>query len=327
MRWKTLVAGGALLAAILVTLGFWPLRLRRESLQLPGVVEIQEVRLGSKIGGRVAAVLVNEGDIVQPDQPLVRIDVPELEAQKIQWEARLKQMEADLEKQKNGSRAEEIAQAKSDLASAQADLVLARADFARSERLIRQGGTDRAEYDSARAALDRCQGRCGSLRSKLDLFLAGTRHEEIAEAEGRVAETRGRIRELDANLNEATVRAPEKAVVEVMGVRKGDLILPNQPIVRILRADDLWVRVYVPETQLGKVVLGQHARVTIDSYPGREFDGVVVKIDSESEFTPRNVQSVDERRFQVFGVKIRVADPQGIFKSGMAANVVFDVAK
>jgi multidrug resistance efflux pump len=327
MRWKTIAAGAALLAAILLALGFWPLRQRRDLLELPGVVEIQEVRLGSKIGGRVAAVLVNEGDIVQPGQALVRIDVPELEAQKAQWEARLRQMEADLEKQKNGPRAEEIAQAKSDLASAQADLVLARADFARSERLIRQGGTDRAEYDSARAALERGQGRVGSLRSKLDLLLAGTRHEEIAEAEGRVAEMRGKIRELDANLNEATVRAPERAVVEVMGVRKGDLVMPNQPIVRILRADDLWVRVYVPETQLGKVIVGRHAGVTIDSYPGREFDGVVVKVDSESEFTPRNVQSVDERRFQVFGVKIRVADPQGIFKSGMAANVVFDVAK
>jgi multidrug resistance efflux pump len=327
MRWKTIAAMTALLAAILVALGFWPLRQRRDLLELPGVVEIQEVRLGSKIGGRVAAVLANEGDIVQPDQPLVRIDAPELEAQKTQWEARLRQMEADLEKQKNGPRAEEIAQAKSDLNSAQADLELARSDFARSERLIRQGGTDRAEYDSARAALDRCQGKVGSLRSKLDLLLAGTRHEEIAESEGRVAETRGKIRELDANLNEATVRAPEKAVVEVMGVRKGDLVLPNQPIVRILRADDLWVRVYVPETQLGKVVVGQHAKVTIDSYPGREFDGVVVKIDSESEFTPRNVQSVEERRFQVFGVKIRVTDPQGIFKSGMAATVAFDVAK
>ena len=327
MRWKTIALGAALLAAILLTLGFWPLGQRRDTLQLPGVVEIQEVRLGSKIGGRVAEILANEGDIVQTGQALVRIDVPELEAQKAQWQARLRQMEADLEKQKNGPRAEEIAQAKSELTSAQADLDLARSDFSRSERLIRQGGTDRAEYDSARAALERGQGKVGSLRSKLDLLLAGTRHEEIAESEGRVAETRGKIRELDANLNEATVRAPEKAVVEVMGVRKGDLVLPNQPIVRILRADDLWVRVYVPETQLGKIVLGQHARVTIDSYPGREFDGVVVKIDSESEFTPRNVQSVDERRFQVFGVKIRVADPQGIFKSGMAANVTFDVAK
>src|SRR5690348_1906792 len=98
MRWKTIIAGTALLAAILVALGFWPLRQRRDVLELPGVVEIQEVRLGSKIGGRVSAVLANEGDMVQPDQSLLRIEVPELEAQKMQWDARLRQMEADLEK-------------------------------------------------------------------------------------------------------------------------------------------------------------------------------------------------------------------------------------
>src|SRR5204863_252041 len=106
---------------------------------------------------------------------------------------------------------------------------------------------------------------------------------------------------------------------------KGDLVQPNQPIVRVLRADDLWVRAYVPETQLGRVRLGQRAEVTIDSFPGRHFAGEVVKIDAESEFTPRNVQSPDERRYQVFGVKVRVAEPDGIFKSGMAAEVTFDL--
>jgi multidrug resistance efflux pump len=121
------------------------------------------------------------------------------------------------------------------------------------------------------------------------------------------------------------VRAPSRAVIEVLSVRKGDLVPPNQPVVRMLKADDLWVRVYVPETQLGKVRVGEKAEVSIDAYPDRRFEGEVIQIDAISEFTPRNVQSVDERRYQVFGVKVRVPQPddpkEQVFKSGMAAEV------
>jgi len=110
-------------------------------------------------------------------------------------------------------------------------------------------------------------------------------------------------------------------VVEVLGVRKGDVVAPNQPIVRVLRADDLWVKVYVPETKLGMIHLDQQVSVTVDSHPGKQFQGTVRQIATESEFTPRNIQSPDERRFQVFGVKVRVSNPDGVFKSGMAAEV------
>jgi multidrug resistance efflux pump len=324
MGWKSLLAGATLLLAALAGLAFfWPLHQGGGQLRLSGIVEIQEVRLGSKIGGRVALVAVVEGELVQPGQVLVRFEVPELEAQRTQWQARLQSMEAELLRAKNGPRAEEIRQAKSELEMAEADLTLSRQEFARSERLYRQGGTDRSEYDTTRANRDRAQGRVNSARARLDLLYAGTRPEDIADAEAKVTEMRGKLRELDANLAEAIVRAPERAVVDVVAVRKGDLVGPNQPIVRVLRADDLWVKVYVPETQLGKVRLGEPAQVSIDAFPGRTFAGQVFKIDAESEFTPRNVQSADERRFQVFGAKVRVADPQGIFKSGMAAEVVF----
>jgi multidrug resistance efflux pump len=325
MRWKSMAAGAALLAAALVGLGFfWPFRHRPDVLRLPGVVEIQEVRLGSKCGGRVAEVSVIEGDLVQQGRVLVRFEVPELEAQREQWQARLRSLEAELEKAKNGPRREEIRQAQSEFDTAEADLKWTRQEFARIERLHRTGGSDQAEYDSARASRDKAQGRLGMARAKLDLLKAGTRPEEIAEIEGRVAEMRGKLHELDANLREATVVAPERAVVDVLAVRKGDLVTPNQSIIRVLRADDLWVKVYVPETQLGKVRNGQHVEVTIDAYPHRRFTGTVSKIDSESEFTPRNVQSIDERHYQVFGVKVRVNDSEGIFKSGMAAEVTFD---
>jgi HlyD family secretion protein len=319
---KSLVAGAALLAAVLVALGFfWPFRHRPEVLRLPGVVETQEVRLGSKIGGRVAKVLVNEGDIVEPGQVLVQFDIPETLALRDQWRARLRSAEANRDKAINGPLPEEKEQAQNDLEAAQADVKLAEQELARVDRLYRQSAMSRADYDNARAARDRSQARLGVARARVKLLARGTRDEEKDAARAQVAELKAKLQELEANIAEADVRAPSRAVVEVLSVRKGDLVPANQPVVRILRADDLWVKVYVPETDLGKVRLGQTADVNIDSYPGRHFEGKVIQIASISEFTPRNVQSADERRHQVFGIKVRVADPEGIFKSGMAAEV------
>jgi HlyD family secretion protein len=371
---STILLSGALLTVGAGVLGFsWRFERPSESLHLPGVVETQEVRLGSKLGGRVESVSVAEGDVVEAGQILARFEAPELQAQKQQLQARLQVAEAELDRARNGPRSEEIAaaraaveearasldrlkagsrpeeirRAKGDLDSAEVDRRLARQELDRVERLYPLAAVSRADYDSACAALGRAVGRVTAARAHLDLLKAGSRAEDIAEAaaqlrraeanlqlltagtrseditaaSARVAEIRGKLAEVEANLAEAIVRAPERSVVEVLSVRKGDLVAANQPIVRILRTEDLWVKVYVAETDLGKIRVDDPVEVTVDSHPGRRFPGVIRQIASQSEFTPRNVQSIDERHHQVFGVKVHVTNPDGIFKSGMAAEV------
>jgi multidrug resistance efflux pump len=336
-------------------------------------VEVQEVRLGSKVGGRVVEVAIAEGDEVETGQVLVRFEAPELEAQRQQLQAQLQAATAELEKARNGARQEEIEsawasveaaraclnrlkagarleeiqQAHSELSSAEVDLQLAHQELNRVERLYRMAATSRAEYDSARAARGRAEGRVAAARARLDmlkagsrpediaeaaaqlrraeanhrLLQAGTRSEDLAEVAARAAEIRAKLAEVEASLAETVVRAPEHARVEVVSVRKGDLVLANQPVVRILRTDDLWVKVYISETNLGKVRLNQPVAVSVDSHPDQQFAGVIRQIASQGEFTPRNVQSVDERRHEVFGIKVRVSNPDGLFKSGMVAEV------
>lgn len=374
MRWKLVPAVAVVLTVLVAGLGFfWPFGWGKDALQLPGVVEIQEVRLGSKIGGRVAEVLINEGDLVEAGQVLVRLEAPELEAQRDQLIARLQEAEAQRDKAFNGPRQEEkdaaaaardaakarlqrleegfrkeeIRQARGDWEAAEADARLAREDYDRAERLYQRSAMPQAEFDAARASYERSKKRSAAARAHLDLMEAGsrvedrdearaelkraeansrlmelgTRYEEKDEAAAKVSEMKAKLREIEVNLQEAVVKAPEAAVVEVLAVRKGDLVQPNQPILRVLRRADLWVKVYVPETDLGRVRLNEEVGVTVDAYRDRRFVGKVMQIGSESEFTPRNVQSVDERRHQVFGVKVRIDDPQGVFKSGMAAQV------
>lgn len=376
-----LVVGSTLVLAVGVALGlyfWWPFGGQGQRLRLPGVVESQEIRLASKVGGRVAAVEVQEGDQVRPNQVLVRFEVPELQAQRAQQAARVQAAQAALlraingprpqekraaqaavqaararlEKLKAGWRQEEKEQARSDMHMAEADLKLTRDEFERVQKLYRQASVARAEFDAALAAYDKARGRAAAAKARLDMLLSGSRPEDIAEAQALLAqaeaqadlleagtrpeeialakaqlhEAQAKLDELDAHLQEAVLRAPGLAVVEVLAVRPGDVVQPHQPVVRVLRTDDLWVKVYVPETELGKLRLGQAAEVYLDAYPSRPFEGTVYHIASESEFTPRNVQSPDERRHQVFGVRIRVpqpADPsQRVFKAGLAAEVL-----
>jgi multidrug resistance efflux pump len=373
-RTRVLIVTAVLLAACAAALGFfWPFGHRQEVLRLPGIVEIQEVRLGSKVGGRVLKILVEEGQLVSPGERLVIFDVPELQAQLEQAQAKLAAAVADWEKAEAGPRSEEKRaarataeaakaryermlagwrveekeQARSDLETCAADLSQAREDFTRTAELYRKRSIARLDYDAALAARDRSQGRYNSAKARYDmmelgnrpedketaraewkqaewqwkLLEAGTRAEDKAAAKARMEELKARVEELKVNLSERTVYAPERAIIEVLSVRPGDLVQPNAPVVRVLRAKDLWVKVYVPETELGKVRLNQEADVRIDAYPDVRFRGRVIQVASISEFTPRNVQSADERRLQVFGVKVRVDDPQGIFKAGMAAEV------
>lgn len=366
-----------IMAAIVLGVGgvgcYWSFEHREKALQLPGTVEVQEVRLGSKIGGRVAEVLTREGDLVQAGQLLVRIEAPELEAQREQWLARVQSMSAALEKMrsgaraeekeaaeataeaaqaryerlKTGSRSEEIRQAEAELKREEATLTVAKQELDRHDWLRSRGAGSGTDTDSARAEHGRSLARVAAARARLDLLVAGSRKEDIDEAaaelkraranalllqngnrsedilqaEAALAEAGGKLHEIEAQLREASVQSPEQAVVEVLSVRKGDVVAPNQTILRVLRADDLWVKVFVPETELGKVRLGQDVEVAIDSYPNKRFAGSVIQIASESEFTPRNVQSAEERRNQVFAVKVHVADSEGVFKSGMAAQV------
>lgn len=359
---------------------FWPRN--NHVLRLPGVVEVQEVRLGSKVGGRVEAVLVNEGDEIYVGQPLVVFEAPELRNQKLQVRARLDQAIAEWQRAESGPRpeekdaakaameaakarwdraefgwrVEEKQQAASELESADADYEQAIKEWNRIAPLYRQGNASRTEFDAALAARDRARGRKDAAKSKVDMMKAGMRPEDKAEALGeyhrtkaqyellregtrkedkdlakaKVDEFKANLEANEINLSETTIVSPPnlgKAVVEVVAVRPGDLVPPNQPVIRVLRTKDLWVKVYVPETEYGLVELGQKVDVTIDSHPGRPFKGEIIQKSNIAEFTPRNVQSIDERRHQVFGVKVRILDPGRHFNAGMAAEVTIPLQK
>ncbi len=344
-------------------------------LRLPGIVEIQEVRLGSKVGGRVAEVMVEEGDVVYPGAKLVTFEVPELLAMRDQLKAKVEAAEADyakalagprvedklaalaaadaakarFDKMVNGYRLEEKRQSASDLETAAADLKQANEDLTRASGLFKEKSIARADYDAALAMRDKARGRFESAKARFDMMTLGNRPEDKAESKAdwlkaqaqydelkngtrpedkafskaKLDEAKANLDQAEVNLKEAVVSVPEnlgKVVIEVVSIRPGDLVPAGQPVVRVLRTKDLWVKIFVPETKLDLVPLHKQVEVSIDA-PRKIFKGIIQQKASSSEFTPRNVQSADERRYQVFAVKVKVDDPQGVLNAGMAAEV------
>jgi HlyD family secretion protein len=371
---RRLILGGAIAAVAIA--GIWIAFAWagwRSRADYSGTVETREIQIGSKIGGRVTEVGVEEGQLVKAGATLVKFEADELTAQRVQTQAAVEQAQADLDKMLRGNRPEEIAeaeatanaskaaleearhgprpqeidQAKADYAAAAADAGNAKDFYGRMAKLVAQDIVSKQQYDDAKDKRDATAQRAEAARQQLALLEAGTRvedlhaaearykqaeaaaelmrkgfrREDIEAARGRLAEAQGHVAELDAQLREAELTAPADAVVEVVSVRPGDLVPAGRIVMTMLESSELWVKVYVPETDLAQVHLGQRAAVSVDSFGGRVFAGHVGQIASEAEFLPRNVQTKSDREHEVFGVKVYVDNAQQALKSGMSATV------
>ncbi len=274
-----------------------------------GTIETDEVRVASRYGGRVERILAQEGDSLKTGQTIVELDAAELHARRDQAAAQLAEAEA-------GPRKEEIAAAKADWEAQVANLDLARADAKRAGELFEQKTISVTERDQAVTHAQWLEKIVAADKSRYDLLLAGTRPERIALARAQFAE-------IDAQLREMKIAAPGDCVLEVLSVKVGDVLAPNQQVATLLLTNHIWLRVFVPEPWLGHIAVGDAAKARVDSFPGRDFSGAVEQIARDAEFTPRNVQTVGERVKQVFGIKVRLDNSEGNLRAGMAADVAF----
>jgi len=274
-----------------------------------GTIETDEVRVASRYGGRVEKILAEEGAGLKKGQVIVELDAAELRARREQAAALLAESEA-------GPRTEEKETARHDWEAVTAELDQARADSKRADELLTQRTISKTEQEQAATRARRLEKNSAAAKSRYDLLLAGTRPERIAQARAQLAE-------IDAQLREMSIAAPSDCILEVLSVKTGDVLAANREVATLLLVQHLWVRVYVPEPWLGHVQLGDTVKVRVDSDRAREFAGTVEQVAREAEFTPRNVQTVGERVKQVFGVKVRLDNREGIFRAGMSADVVF----
>jgi HlyD family secretion protein len=265
-----------------------------------------------------------------------------------QAKARAEMATAQWSETKTGARREQIAAAAARLQAAEVALEKARLDRERMSTLYAKQAASRADHDNAEIAYKSAQANRDATKEQVEELKNGSRREELAQAAARAAEARagaklvqagsrvedikaaraavlaakGKLDQIEVLIDELAIRAPRAARVEALDLRPGDIIAPNATAATLLEEDQLYVRIYVPETQLGNIRIGDEVPVTVDSFPDRNFAGVVEHINHVGEYSPRNLQTADERADQVFATRIGLkADGHSELRAGMAAFI------
>lgn len=316
-----------LLIAVVIALAIYGgYRLRRGSSELEwsGTVEAHTIEVGSRVGGRVQEVSVLEGDAVEAGQTLMTLEKGDLPAQRAIAEGQLEQTKAALEKVASRTlptaRRAEIAEAQARLQAEQTMQEKAKDDDERVRKLFNAGAATRVDADNATSARRTASAQLSAVRAQLEMLLHGT-PDDVRSARGLVEAAEGRVQQIDVMLDELVIRAPRASRVEALDLRPGDILAPNAAAAKLLEPAELYVRIYVPETEIGRIHPGLELPIFVDSFPGKAFRGYVESVASQGEFTPRNLQTADERADQVFAARVRIEDGAGVLRAGMAAFV------
>jgi HlyD family secretion protein len=419
------VGGIALVASVWIAVAAW-FDPSGRSVVVSGTIQAKEIAVASRIGGKIAKLFVQEGQVVRKGQALVEFEEPELDARRKELRAAVDHAAADLlalkngprkseieraeaaagqafenwqmlqrgyraeevdraraqarEAQKNldllqkGYRREEVEAAKNSMEQSEVELEWAHRDYLRMKALTEQGAVSSRDSDqlatkekaakeayemareqyskmsagpraeeihAARERLNAARSQQGLMergprkeeiagakqqylqaKATLDLLKQGTRFEDVKRGEARLHQAEANLAAVDAQLVDRMVYSPADAEVSVMDLHEGEIIPANRTIATLTRLDMVWTRVYIPERELARVRVGQAVKVKVDAYPQKMFAGKIVQIPGVAEFTPRNVQTPEERSAQVFGLKVNIENDGRMLRGGMNADVI-----
>ncbi len=293
-----------------------------------GTVEATEVQLGFQSAGRIESLGPREGERVKAGAVMGQLDRAEMLARRGQAQAQLASAQAVLRELQSGFRSEEVAQGRAALDASGQRLADARRDVERAKRLFEGGAVGAESLDKARMTLDVTNSQYEQARQQLHILQAGTRHEKIDVQRAQVVQVQAAIKPIDAALDNMVLLAPMDGIVTLRHREPGATVGPGAPVFTLMNPANRWVRIYVPENRVGQVRLGTPAAITTDSFPGKTYPGEVVFIASQAEFTPKTVQTTEERVKLVYAVKVRVSGDSGFeLKPGMPADVRLDGAQ
>lgn len=291
-------------------------------LKASGTVEATEAPLGFAATGRIVSVLVREGERVRANQELARLDRAEVEGRRDQATAQANAARAQLAELTRGFRAEEVAQAASALEAAGRRLDDAEQSLDRTRTLHTGGAVSQEALDRAQIAFDIARSQRDQAAEQMRLMAAGPRPERIDGARAMVAQADAAVRAIEAALDHLTIRSPFDGLITARHREPGEIVPPGGAVLTVTRTEDRWVRIYVPEDRIGAVQIGAPATITADTYRDRQYGGQVVFIASEAEFTPKTVQTQEERVKLVYAVKVQITDDSLYqLKPGMPADV------
>jgi HlyD family secretion protein len=294
-------------------------------LKLSGNIEAHESLVSFKVMGRIINLPVDEGMAMKTGDLLARLDSADYR-QQVAVDASTQQVrDRQFALGLAGSRSQDIEAAKQTVIDSKADLDQKKKDYARYEALYEKGEISGQTRDQAATNVTRAQATYERAQQVLNELVEGTRKEELDVDRADVHQAKANLDMSRIRLSYTVLRAPFDGVILVRQAELGEVVSPGTPIVTLADLDHIWLRVYLPETDLGKVCWGQAVNVRTDTYPGKTYTGRVSVIASDAEFTPKSVQTEKERVTLVYRIKIDVENPNHELKPGMPADAYIDV--
>ncbi len=291
-----------------------------DAVEASGVIETTDVVVSSRVAGAILELRVHEGDRVKRGDTLAVIDDTDLRLQADGLRAGVAVARAQFQQTSNGARSEDITQANETVRQATISLQSARDDVRRLDGLVQAGSIPEKTLSDARTRVDLAERQLAAVQANYQKFRRGSRTEEITAAHARLDQAEAQLAAIEKRVADCTIHAPTDGVITRKGFNAGEFINVGGGIVTISRTDPVKLKVYVPEDQLGRIKLGGVADVKVDTWADRVFHGRVIYISPTAEFTPKNVQTKDDRTKLVFEVQLEVVNPDGALKSGITAE-------
>lgn len=291
-----------------------------QTIRVSGNIEAQEVNIGFKISGRIASLPVQEGDWVEKGAIVGRLDDKDFRHRLELAQASLRTAEARLERLLAGSRPEEIREAEAALHQAQYDVTNRKNQYERMKALFERGVIPKETLDNVETGYKMAVAQLQRVEERYKLVKEGPRKEDIEEARAQVEQAKASLRLSEAQLKDTILHSPISGIVLVKSAEVGEVVNPGTTVMTLADIRNVWLKAYIPETELSRVKWGQEVIVTTDLKPQKEYKGKISFISSQAEFTPKQIQTEKERVTLVYRIKIDIPNPDRELKPGMPAD-------
>ena len=298
---------------------------QKNKIEASGNIEATNVTVSAKVSGQVTKLFFNEGEMVKTGDTLMTIDHDLLSIQLQQAEAGASAAKAQLSLLIQGARKEDIKRAQDAVIQAKANYDLASTSMERNNRLFKSKSISQQQYDDVSAKYAIAKAQLNSARENLKKLQNFARPEEIQQARANYKRQVAAVNIIKKNISDSYVTAPIGGYIVKKFVEAGESVAPLSSLVMLSNLSYVDLVIYVSETDLGKVKLGQKAVVSVDSYKNKTYEGKVIYISPTAEFTPKNIQTKDERTKLVYAVKIHIHNPDFDLKDGMPADAVINL--
>jgi HlyD family secretion protein len=292
----------------------------KDKIFVSGNIETTEVDLSFRIAGQIKTLPIEEGDRVKQGQVIATLDTDTLVALQGASESEIRNAKAVLDELEEGYRVEQIEAARASAKAAESRMKNAQDEYDRYMPLYKEKAISASTFDSKATALKVAIEDYNNAAQRLEELVKGPREQQIRAGRARLEQASWNLKKIQLDIEHSTLACPVSGVVLIKANEIGEVILPGATVATVAAVDEVWLKGYVAEDKLGQVKLGQKAEITTDTYPGKIYPGTVTFISSRAEFTPKNVQTREERVKQVYRVKITIKNPEQELKIGMPAE-------